>query len=255
MRQTLVDWCDFYFGDVANHADYSEENGYGKEVDFVAIAQLHIADKFFLLVTICCRSFVGPNEIPNAKRPLEVWFLIFDRFSSYFNKFCRESFGRESHKNKIYIVREKNFSLKLFDELYNDLCDAVETINSTFTLHLVFVMTSFLASDVFAAYGILREYLSGSKRLLPIMLGNFSWMAIQYSIKVLSVHAGSSTSNEAERTIIIIARTAGTLNPNDSLKSELDSFSLHMRCRNKKLENVFFFIDWTLILVVNILSP
>lgn len=142
------------------------------------------------------------------------------------------------------------FNLKHFSGLYNDLCDAIETINSTFTLQIIFVMANFLATDVFAAYGVLREFLSRSHRLAFMLTGNCSWMLIQYAIKVLTVQAGSSTTNEAEKTVVIVTKIAG--NSNESFKAELNSFLLHMRCRNKKLENVFFTINWNLILAVGV---
>lgn len=155
--------------------------------------------------------------------------------------------------NKPILVREKCFNLKLFSELFNDLCDGIEIVNATFTTQLIFAMLSLMLTDIFGAYGVLRELIAKVKLqfLLYFFIGNSVWITIQYAIKVFLVHAGSSTTNEAEKSIATLAKAAGSLNSNDILKSDLMTLIAQLKCRNMKLKNVFFEINWNLILTVS----
>lgn len=161
------------------------------------------------------------------------------------------SLEKNSLKNNIILVRSKHVNLKYFAELFNDLYDGIELINSTFTTQLIFAMLSFLITDIFAAYGALKELLVENNRLPILLVGNSVWVAIQYAIKGFMVYAGSSTTDEAEKPITIIAKAAGSMDSSE-LKSDLMALLVQLRCRNKKLENVFFTINWNLILAVHI---
>lgn len=113
-------------------------------------------------------------------------------------------------------------------------------------------MLSFLLTDIFGAYGILREFLSINSRFQILLLGNSLWITIQYAIKAFMVHAGSSTTYEAERSIKIIGKAAGSMDSINSMKSDLMALLVQFRSRNKQLENVFFAINWNLIFAVRI---
>jgi hypothetical protein len=160
--------------------------------------------------------------------------------------------GNKIKTNKCVIVIPKSFDLKLLSALYNDLCDLIQLINSAFTVPLIFVTLCIVSTDVFAAYGILREYQIGSNKLFVFLLiGNSSWISIQYAIKIFLVNAGSSTTNEAERTLVLVLKSLGTLDSFDYDKNDLKSLLIILRSRKKNLENVFFTLDWKLILTVS----
>lgn len=151
------------------------------------------------------------------------------------------------------VVRQENFNLKLFSELYSDLCDAIDLINSTFTFHLVFVMTSILIIDVFAVYSTLREFRADvtEYRLAFIIIANPVWILIQYSVKALMAHAASSTTNEAEKSFGLVTKLITTLSLNRDMKTDLNYLLIQMQ-RKKNLENIFFVINWNLLLAVSI---
>jgi 7tm Chemosensory receptor len=148
-------------------------------------------------------------------------------------------------------MTHKVFKLKLFADLFNDLCDSIEVINSTFTFQLVIVITSFLLIDIFTAYGILRELMKHQNGIKLALLSNFIWIFIQYLIKIFIAHAGSSTTSEAEKAVVIVTKALGSMEFDQELKVDLNFHLIQMRCRNKNLQNVFFVINWQFILTVS----
>lgn len=157
--------------------------------------------------------------------------------------------------HKAVLADVKSFNLEAFAELHNDLCDAIEMINSTFTMQIVVVMTSLLLNDVFSGYEMLQGYLSGSSHLLPfLILTNLLWIILQYAVKILIAHSGSSTTNEAEKSISFVVRLITTRHLDKELKKDLNYLLVQMRCRNKNLQNWFFSINWNLVLTVSVLD-
>lgn len=61
-------------------------------------------------------------------------------------------------------------------------------------------------------------------------------------------HAGSSTTKEAEKTAIIVGRIMNNLN---SDCADFDRFLSQIRIRNLHLQNVFFKINWNVLLAVS----
>lgn len=177
------------------------------------------------------------------------WCL--NSFQNYFYSF---SLSTKIPNRNFVMAGSKTLNSTLFIKLYNDLCDAIGLINSTFTNHLIFVMINFLSMNVFLAYTALREYFTQSKTAQFDIAVNGFWITISYSIKIFLAYVGSSTTNEAERTAEVIAKATGAMTNNDDLKASLNSFLIQMRFRNKNLENVFFKIDWKLILAVSLNS-
>lgn len=148
--------------------------------------------------------------------------------------------------DKIIVVCQKNFNLKTFSEIYSDLCDSIELINSTFTFHLVYVMTSLLIIDVFTIYAALREF--NSKFFGFFFVINFQCIVIQYLIKSFAAHAGSSTTKEAAKAIVLVTKMSASSRDE---KTDLDHILHQMQVRNKNLENIFFAINWNLIFAVS----
>lgn len=71
--------------------------------------------------------------------------------------FLNSSNKTSKQQSKIYPAYRDHSELKLFSELYSDLCDLIEIINSTFTIQIVFVLTSLIVTNIFSAYSALRE--------------------------------------------------------------------------------------------------
>lgn len=150
------------------------------------------------------------------------------------------------------LVHAKSFDLKAFSELYNDLCDGIETVNSTFTMHTVFLMTDLVLKDVFIAYTALRQLFAQARDLGPmIFVINLTWISIQYAIKSFIAHAGNITKLEADKSIFLTTKVLANMHSKGDERLELVLLA-QMRCRNKKIENIFFVIDWSLVLTVSL---
>jgi len=145
---------------------------------------------------------------------------------------------------------KENINVKCSNEIYIDLCDAIKLINSTFTIHIVIVMASFLLTDVFPFHGIIKDYLTNTNGLTFSFVGNIIWIVFQFAFKLMMAHAGSSTTEEAEETLVIVSKLICYTEPTNPLKPELLSLLIQMRTFNKKLSSMFFNIDWVLIFSV-----
>lgn len=143
--------------------------------------------------------------------------------------------------------------LKIFSELYSDLCDTIEIINSTFTTHIVFVLTLLLVTDILSSYSALREFNKASYMFYFSVGTNGSWTVIMYCVKFFLAYSGDSTTNEAEKTLVLVMKAITDANSNIELRNELNFLLTQMNFRKKVLSNKFFDINWRLILTVDIL--
>lgn len=173
----------------------------------------------------------------------QVYSRTFSLFSSFRSRFFFQN-------EKSFLIRQCDLKLKFFSELFNDLCDGIELINSTFSFHIVFVITSFLLTNVFAAYTTLREVLSQSSQLGHLAVGASLFVLIHYLIKLFIAYVGSSTTTEAEKPLKVVSKALGSLNFEENLKVDLNFFLIQMQSRNKNLQNNFFVINWNFILAV-----
>lgn len=165
---------------------------------------------------------------------------------------CSSSLNIKTHKNEVILVQREKFNLRKYEEIFNELCDIIDTINALFTFHLIIVSLNIMIMSIFAVYGIVRELLEGSDQLWFLLPGNSIWMIIQYMIQHSMVNAGSSTTSEAEKATLIVVKAAAELDSRDYLRNDLNSLLLHMRSRNKKLKNIFFTVDWNLTQAVSV---
>lgn len=154
-------------------------------------------------------------------------------------------------KHKFSVIQPCNLNFQHFPQLYSSLCDIIEILNSTFTGQLVFVVISILVIDIFAFYGVIREFLS-NQNLKFIIIGNSTWLVLQSAIKFFMAHCGSSTTSEAEKSLIIVSQFMDQVDDTDMMtRINLNLVMNQMRFRNKNLENKFFAINYKLILAVS----
>lgn len=154
-------------------------------------------------------------------------------------------------KRKMSIAEPCSLNFQHFPQLYNLLCDVIEILNSTFTGQLIFVMISIMVIDIFASYGIIREFLV-NQTLMFIIIGNSIWLSLQFAMKFFMAHCGSSATSEAGKSLILVSQFADRVNETDLMtKINLNLVMNQMRVRNKNLENIFFAINYKLILAVS----
>lgn len=179
-------------------------------------------------------------------------FVIHNELFKFFNFFgFRFSLTRVSNDENT-IKFSCDLKYKMFSDTFNDLCDALDLNNSIFTFHIVFVVTSFLLTNIFAAYLILRELLSKNSFLGHLVPAACIFIALQYLIKNFIAYVGNSTTVEAEKSLKIITKALGSMEFESKLKMDLNFFLIQFQCRNKNVQNIFFVINWKFILAVSI---
>ena len=132
-------------------------------------------------------------------------------------------------------------------ELFDILFDAIEIINSNFTIHLIFVLINITTTNVFGAFSIAREFLTNYKMFSFQLVNNLFWILVQYLLKVLMAQAGSRTESEVDCASVIVLKATGSLETDNPLQKDLDIFLKQLKSRNKKLRALFFTINWKLI--------
>lgn len=154
---------------------------------------------------------------------------------------------------EFFKVQQKISSAKLFyiSELYSDLSDAVLLINETFTWQLIIVMLNIITVDIFAGYAIVREFIFNQNEVEKyLILCNATWIILQFVLKFIMAEAALGVTVEAENCLVRFERII-QISASDTEQLELSLLLIRMRGRNVTLRNVFFKIDYNLILAVS----
>lgn len=149
--------------------------------------------------------------------------------------------------------------MKIFTELYHDLCDAIESINQLFTFHLSPIIFFMLVIDIFGSYGVVRDLIATSNtnddpnyfaKALYLIFSNMIYSGFQMIFKIVAAMIGSATTQEAEKTKVILAKIMNRMSSNGIKSSDLFTTLLQCQTRNLKLQNQFFIIDWNIVFAV-----
>jgi len=140
------------------------------------------------------------------------------------------------------------FNIKLFGEVFHDLCDASKWINNLLTFHLLPILLSMLVLDIFGLYNIFK---------ILTLAGNVStnynilfYIVFHFILRSFIAHMGSSTSNEPQELIEMIAKLINKLSPNNLLRMSLFNYMKQFQTRNFKFQSLFLTINWNILLGV-----
>lgn len=104
--------------------------------------------------------------------------------------------------------------------------------------------------NIFSAFGIVREIFKPTEgkfnfvNLIPSLI----LITLQYFMKLIVVFSTSKTTAEANETSVIVARI---MNECDDVETyNCKKFLLQIQTRNLNIQNVFFVINWSLLLMV-----
>jgi hypothetical protein len=135
----------------------------------------------------------------------------------------------------------------LFAEIYHDLCDALEMINSLFTSYLISTLFFYILLDTFSFYTIFQ--LRGGNMPEAIFMIFFR---IAYFITISSAsHIGYSTTCVGESIKTDIAKIMNEFPAYHYKKTPYYDLLKQFNVRNLKLQTVFFTIDWKIVLAVS----
>lgn len=141
--------------------------------------------------------------------------------------------------------------LKKFLKLINELCDLIDLVNSTFSLNMIFALANILVLVTFGFYSLLQALqLHGDAEIIVMVMNTISWILVQFSMTCIIVNAGSRVqANLLKMSSIAIRRLNSSLN--EGINNELRDLILQLKCRNSKIECIFFTIDWSVIFGVS----
>lgn len=144
------------------------------------------------------------------------------------------------------------FDLKLFAEVFHDLCDAIKIINNLLTVHLVSILLAMLIVDVFGMYTIFGT-LNAIGNAYSIYNISF-YIALHFILRSCIAYIGSSTSNEPKEIIENIAKLINKLSPNHPSRLCLFNYMKQFQTRNLKFQTLFLTINWSIVLGVSLIT-
>jgi hypothetical protein len=185
--------------------------------------------------------------------------FIQDHFSCYFLVY--ESFFCLQFIIPTFLVRERLKTIKnslshktvahtkLFIELFQDMCDAIDQINSLLTVHLIPLMLAMLLVDIIVVYKLVRFFFTNVPFYRSCII--LSFMVIHFIIRSAVAHFGHSMKCVVQDLKAKVARLI--IEPTDNIGSRvtLKEFLGQMESRNCSMETVFFSINWSIVINVS----
>lgn len=145
---------------------------------------------------------------------------------------------------------QKKMILNDIIKLHDQLCDGILLINSTFTFQMIPVLALILSNGVFALHSTIKEFVSMGKIFWVVSMNNTLWIIYYILALAFMANTGSKTSDEANRTSVIVLKIINNLEGNELLKN-FEIFSQQITKREKVIRNVFFVIDWTVLFTMS----
>lgn len=103
--------------------------------------------------------------------------------------------------------------------------------------------------NIFSAFAILRELLRFTLVHFYALIPHLALIVHQHFINFCMLYSGASTTKEATKTSIIVGRIMNQIR-ND--RADFQYFLSQIQTRNLNLQNIFFNINWSVLLAVSI---
>lgn len=154
-----------------------------------------------------------------------------------------------------FLFREIGFygkfvNQKTFADIYHDLCDALDTINSLLTPHLIPTTLMMLMMDIFLCYTIVLDIFADNTWSYISMFLNAYYLLTHFAVITLISFAGSSTTKMATKIGFHFNRTVI-----DDMSAKPASNIIQVQLQSRKLiiKNAFFDINWNILATVSII--
>ncbi|KAG5684162.1 hypothetical protein PVAND_013403 [Polypedilum vanderplanki] len=143
-------------------------------------------------------------------------------------------------------LNNKNINYNTFAEIFHDLCDAIQLINSIYVYHLIPVILETLIYDIFGIFGTIR-HTNSYENILHILISS-AFLFVHFTLKCSIAHIGSSTTCEAKEIFAVIGRTINKFPPNDMTRFIFYNFLNQFRIRKFKFQSFFLTVNWNIVL-------
>lgn len=146
---------------------------------------------------------------------------------------------------------QKNEELKLFANIFHDLCDSIDLINSCITYHLVPTILTMVILDIFSCFIIIIHTYTIDDDYTYI-ISNSYYFFMNFIIISLTSFAGSSTTEKARKIIGFFGKSINNLTADYEISRPASNLILiQFQSRNIKLKNKFFEVNWNVLITVS----
>jgi hypothetical protein len=131
------------------------------------------------------------------------------------------------------------------------MCDAIEHINSLFSVHLIPVMFAMLMMDIFVIYKAVRFMLSTAEIYKSLIISYY--IVIHFMLRSAIAHYGHTLTSAVLELKSKVARLIIDLPINHDSREAFNEFLRQIETRNYRMETVFFSINWNIVISVSVL--
>lgn len=135
-------------------------------------------------------------------------------------------------------------------EIFHDLADIIEIVNSCLTLPLVCLMLHFFILNLFSLYNLIWTFMMDYKNFSIVVSTDATFVALNCIFQGMIAHASYATTKEAKMVLIIISKTINNKSCTRDQCKAFKNFLIQSQYRNLKFQNIFFVINWKLIVTV-----
>ena len=115
------------------------------------------------------------------------------------------------------------------------------------------MILSMLIVDVVAMFGIIKHFTFEFNSIINVAV-NSVFVLLQFLLKAVVSYVGHSTTCEGEEIKVALAKATNNLPVTDSSNMILNELLIQFETRNLKLQNIFFSINWNVLLTVSCLQ-
>lgn len=136
-------------------------------------------------------------------------------------------------------------------KIFHDLSDVIEIINSCVTLPLVSLMLHFFIINLFSLFSLVWTFTIDFEQFPYVFMCDGTFVILNYIIQGIMAHASSSATKEAGRTSVIVSKIINSPYCTGNQRKVFKNFLIQNQYRNLKFQNMFFTINWKLLLAVS----
>lgn len=137
--------------------------------------------------------------------------------------------------------------LKQFLNLFNELCDLIDLLNSTFSMNVIFVLGNILLMVTIGVYSSLQGLtMLKNIQLLGMGINTLVWSLIQFILACVIVNAGWKVQTNASKMSSTAIKRLNS-STNERINHLFRDLISQLRSRDIKIECIFFTVDWGVI--------
>lgn len=135
-------------------------------------------------------------------------------------------------------------------EIFHDLSDVIEVMNSCVTLPLVGLILHFFILNLFSLYNLVWTFMMDYKNFAIVVLTDATYVALNYIIQGIMAHASNSSTKKAQQISVTVSKIINNDSCTRGQCKVFKNFLTQSHYRNLNFQNNLFVINWKLIVTV-----